>query len=110
MEAVRESWSDDRIDGLELKVEEGFRHVDRRFEQVDKRFEQVDKRFEQVDSRLERIEQEMSTRFAAFEVRFQSLEDGLRSFHRTQVTLFVGLFGSFIALICAVLTVMLTQL
>jgi hypothetical protein len=37
MMTVRRGWSDDRIDGLELKVDEGFRHVDRQFEQVNER-------------------------------------------------------------------------
>jgi archaellum component FlaC len=53
---VRQSWSDDRIDSLDRKVEEGFRHVDERFKLVDQRFEQVDKRFDQVEGSLNRIE------------------------------------------------------
>lgn len=56
MEAMRESWTDDRLDYLKRRVEDGFRLVDERFKLVDKRFEQIDKRFEQVDKRLDRIE------------------------------------------------------
>lgn len=50
---VRQSWSDDRIDGLECKVDEGFRHVDQRFEQVDKRLERL-------GDGIEGLRQEMS--------------------------------------------------
>jgi hypothetical protein len=53
---ARQGWSDDRIDGLDRKVEAGFHLVDERFKLVDKRFEQMDQKFEQVDKRLERIE------------------------------------------------------
>ena len=63
----REHWTDERLDDLsakfdqgfaDLKAEmrEGFDRIDKRFEQVDKRFEQVDKRFEQIDKRMERLE------------------------------------------------------
>lgn len=114
---VRQNWSDDRIDGLERKVGEGFRHVDerfeyvdRQFEQVDKRFDQVDRRFDQVDKRFDRIEQEMSTRFNAFEFRLGSLEEGLRGFYRTLVTLCIGLFAAFATLFGALLAVVVTQI
>lgn len=118
---VRQSWSDDRIDGLELKVDEGFRHVDQRFEQVDKRFEQVDKRFDQVDKRFERMEGEMTalradmnSRFESLESRFDlrlaGIEDGLRGFHRMLMMLCIALFASFTGLIGTFLTIMLTQL
>ncbi len=92
---VRQNWSDDRIDGLERKVDQGFRHVDQRFDQIDKR--------------LGRMEQEMSTRFNAFELRLGSLGEGLRGFHRTLVTLCIGLFAAFATLFGALLAVVVTQ-
>jgi tetrahydromethanopterin S-methyltransferase subunit G len=45
MEAMRQSWSDDRLDHLNRRVEEGFAQVDQRFEQVDQRFDQLEGRF-----------------------------------------------------------------
>ncbi|HEX6687776.1 MAG TPA: hypothetical protein VF085_03830 [Solirubrobacterales bacterium] len=92
---VRQNWSDDRIDGLERKIDEGFHHVDQRFDQIDKR--------------LDRVEQEMSTRFNAFELRLGSLEEGLRGFHRTLVTLCIGLFAAFATLFGALIAVVATQ-
>jgi hypothetical protein len=57
---VRQSGSDDRIDGLERKVDEGFRHVDRQFEQVDRQFEQMDKRFGRLEAGIDGLRDEMS--------------------------------------------------
>jgi septation ring formation regulator EzrA len=72
MEAMRQTWSDDRLDLLNQRVEDGFRQVevsfrliDSRFEQIDRRFEQIDRRFEVVDQRLDRID-----------TRLDRLEDG----------------------------------
>jgi hypothetical protein len=60
MEAMRQSWSDDRLDNLNRRVEEGFARVDQRFEQMDQRFVEgfarVDQRFEQFEKRFDRLE------------------------------------------------------
>jgi len=53
MEAMRESWTDDRLDYLNHKVEDGFKHVDERFEQVDDRFGRLESRAERIDERLD---------------------------------------------------------
>lgn len=56
MQAVRQTWTDDRFDHLEAEMKQRFEQVDRRFEQVDKRFDQVDRRFDQVDRRFEQVD------------------------------------------------------
>jgi len=89
---VRREWNDDRLDALELKVDEGFRHVDRRFEQIDKRFEQIDKRFEQIDRRFER------------------LENSMESLRRMMMTFCVGMAGCFLTLFTTLLVIVLTQI
>jgi archaellum component FlaC len=68
---ARETWTDERLDDLNAKVDRGFEQVDKRFEQVDKRFEQVDKRFEQVDRRFEQIDK-----------RFERVEDEFKAVRR----------------------------
>jgi archaellum component FlaC len=60
-----------KIDELEHRMTDCFKHVDERFEAVDKRFEQVDKRFEQVDKRFEAVDK-----------RFENLELDLRELGR----------------------------
>jgi hypothetical protein len=48
MEAMRKSWTDERLDHFTEKV-------DRRFDEVDHRFREVDRRFDSVDHELHRI-------------------------------------------------------
>jgi len=52
MEAMRESWSDDRLDYLNRRVDDGFKQVDRQFPQVDEQFRQVGERFDRVETYL----------------------------------------------------------
>lgn len=60
---MRDSWTDDRLDYLNHRVDDGFKHVGVRFDQVDARFDQVDARFVQVDARFVQIEQRSDERF-----------------------------------------------
>jgi hypothetical protein len=46
MEAMRKSWTDERLDDLSVRVETGFAQVDLRFAKVDARFAEVDARFD----------------------------------------------------------------
>lgn len=54
--AMRENWTDGRLDEFGKRIDERFDGVDERFDEVDKRFEQVDKRFDKIDSRLESMQ------------------------------------------------------
>ncbi len=121
MEAVRESWTDERLDDLNSTVDGGFtradqrfdeidrrfERVDQRFEQVDLRFEQVDKRFEEVGQRLGRVEQQMDDMRAEMNVGFKHLGERLDSFHHTML-LFSG--GLVAALASAVIGMIAIQL
>ncbi|HEU4598232.1 MAG TPA: hypothetical protein VFS26_00670 [Solirubrobacterales bacterium] len=92
----RGQWTDERLDDLSAKVDqgfadlktemrEGFDRIDKRFEQVDKRFEQIDKRFEQVDKRFEQVDK----RFEQVDKRMERLEDAFFAMNRM---LFAGGF------------------
>lgn len=59
MMTPRETWTDQRLDDLNKKVDAGFAKVDERFKQVDERFKQVDERFNEVNGRLDRFETRM---------------------------------------------------
>lgn len=80
MEAMRQSWSDDRLDDFAGQVWRRFDEVDRRFDRLEDRveagFDKVDRRFEAIDARFEGIE-----------ARFEALH---LMIHRTMVR--VGLF------------------
>lgn len=69
MNAMREAWTDERLDDLTKRVDEGFREsrqdlrqfrveikveMDARFDRVDARFDRVDKKFEILEQRFER--------------------------------------------------------
>jgi archaellum component FlaC len=60
-----------KVDELEHRMTECFKHVDERFEAVGKRFEQVDKQFERIDKRFEQVDK-----------RFENLEGDLRELGR----------------------------
>jgi hypothetical protein len=63
MEAMRQSWTDDRLDNLSELTDRRFGEVDRRFDQVDRRFHEVDRRFDEVDRRLVEMDREAQRRF-----------------------------------------------
>lgn len=46
MQTMRETWTDERLDDLNQKVDRGFARVDARFDRVDDRFDQMNERFE----------------------------------------------------------------
>jgi chromosome segregation ATPase len=92
MEAMPQSWNDDRLDDLNVKVDRGFEHVERRFEQVDRRFEKIDERFEKIQEEFVAVRRETKEGF-----------DGL---HRTLVQIALG----FASLITALFGVIATQL
>jgi DNA anti-recombination protein RmuC len=67
MEAMRDSWTDERLDHFRARVDERFDRVDERFEQIDKRFEQVDKRFERIESDIREMRSEMNEGFKSMQ-------------------------------------------
>ena len=56
MEAMRESWTDDRLDDLNRRVDAGFKQVDERFKQADRRFDKVDHRFDKLEARFDALQ------------------------------------------------------
>jgi ribosome recycling factor len=81
MEAMRQNWTDDRMDDLARRVDEGFHEsredlrsfrlevktdfaslrgeMDTRFDKVDARFEKIDARFERMDARFDSLQRLM---------------------------------------------------
>lgn len=92
MEAMREAWTDDRLDVLNREVADGFARVDQRFAEVDQRFDHVDERFARIDER-----------FAEVNRRLGKVEEGIEAingrFDGLQRTLFLGAVGVIAALL-----------
>ncbi len=55
MDSMRESWTDERLDDLNHKVDAGFDRIDRRFERIDQRFDRIDERFERMNDRFDAL-------------------------------------------------------
>jgi hypothetical protein len=62
MEAMRESWTDDRLDHLSRKVDERFDRVDERFKQIDERFDRVEAEARGFRSEMIEFRTEMNAR------------------------------------------------
>lgn len=82
----REAWTDERLDDLNTKVDNGFARMEARFDKVDERFERMEERW---DTRFESMEER-------FDARFDSLQ---RTMIQGGIALIVGLLGMIAALI-----------
>jgi uncharacterized coiled-coil DUF342 family protein len=119
MEAMRESWTDDRLDDLNRKTDalrletkaefarernetkaefatarsemnERFDKVDERFDKVDRRFDKIDERFDKVDRRFERFE-------VRGEERFEAMMDHLYAMQRLMIQFCTGALVTLLA-------------
>ncbi len=99
MEAMRQSWTDDRLDDLNVKVDRGFAQVDKQFEAVDKRFEQVDKRFDEIDRRFEKVNDEFVAVRREMKEGFETLHRAIIQVLITMVTFMAAGFSGLIVLI-----------
>jgi hypothetical protein len=84
MEALRSTWTDERLDDLNGKVDDGFSRVDRKFERVDVQFKE--------------LRAEMNDGFGKVNARFDAL----------QLTLIRCAFGLGAAIILLVVSFVLT--
>lgn len=89
MEAMRETWTDERLDDLTDRMEKDFRRVDARFDHVDQHFDKIDARFERVDERFERVDDRFDQLDARMDARFDSLQ-------QTIIAVGGGLIGTLI--------------
>lgn len=74
MEAMRQSWSDDRLDDLNTRVDVGFARVDAQFARVDERFERLEAKIDtKVDAATGELRQEMQAGFDRINQRLDRL-------------------------------------
>lgn len=84
MEAMRKSWTDDRLDDFG-------REVWRRFDEVDRRFAEVNQRFDRLEDKVERGFDKVDRRFEAIEGRFEALH---LMIHRMMVRVGLAMCGT----------------
>lgn len=132
MDTVREKWTDERMDDLNHRVDEGFREsreemralrtesreemravraeMNSRFDAVDSRFDAIDSRFSSVDSRFDTIDKHfgsVDSRFATMDSRFDAIDSHFDAMQRTMIQGFVGMTA---AIVAALIGLIATQL
>lgn len=104
MEAMRESWTDERLDEFGKRIDERLDRVDERFDEVDRRFEQVDRRFVRVEDRLDGLGVQIGRIDARLDESFGRIDARLDSLGKAMVFSAVAFSSSVIAGFVAVAT------
>jgi hypothetical protein len=76
MDAMRQSWTDDRLDDFRGETQ--------------RRFDQVDRRFDKVDRRFDKVEAEMKAGFESMNARFDSLQRVMLQFSGVLIVALIG--------------------
>ncbi|HEX8753004.1 MAG TPA: hypothetical protein VF731_06265 [Solirubrobacterales bacterium] len=111
---ARDSWTDERLDDLNTKVDRGFVQVDQRFDRfqgdVDRRFDEVNKRFDEVNERFVRFEASVDRRFENVERQLEGVNERFDAMLDRFAQLTYVLMGSMGVIFAALLGVFATQL
>jgi hypothetical protein len=97
MEAMREAWSDDRLDELNRKVDEGFRRVNEDSRRVNEDLHAL--RIE-TKTEIHEFRGEVNERFERLEARLDTRFDGV---HKMLVLLCGGIITGLIGVIASIL-------
>jgi predicted nuclease with TOPRIM domain len=99
MALERSRWTDDRLDGLAVRMNDQFAELVATMHRMESRLDRLDDRFDRLDDRFDRLENS----FDRLEDRFDRIEekvDRLRSeFYTTRLTvvgIWIGLAAIFI--------------
>ena len=104
MEAMmRQTWSDDRLDDLNRKVDTGFAQIEVRSGEVNARFDRIDERLIEVEKGLVRVE----ARLDSIEEVMAKIGSDLAAFQRTVIQVLGGLTGTVIVGAAAILATQL---
>jgi hypothetical protein len=93
MAVVRELWSDDRLDVLNGRIDEGFANVGRRFERID-----------------ERLNEKFLAVRAEMKAGFERVDDKFEKLNRILVYGVVSISGAIVAGMAATIGLVATQL
>jgi len=96
MEAMRESWTDERLDDFRAETARRFDRVDESFDKVDVRFERlearIDEKFDKVDARFDKVD----ARFERVDAKFDRVEERLEALNHTMLRLGAGAIVVFV--------------
>jgi len=94
---MRQSWTDERLDALNGKVDRGFDRLDARMDRIDDKFDRVEDRFDRMDEKFDR----MDAKINELDLRLTGRLDKLIY---VMVVTSVSLVASFVAAMIAVVT------
>jgi chromosome segregation ATPase len=101
MQVMRESWTDERLDALNEKVDLRFGEVDRRFDEMGQRFDRVEGDIRELKADGNALRAEMKAGFDRVDERFESMHRMLLRFSWVMIVALVGLTASVIGLVAA---------
>jgi hypothetical protein len=104
MEAMRQSWTDDRLDDLSRRMDERFDHVEG---EMKSRFTRVEG---EMQSRFAKVEGEMKDGFDRVDRDVRELRTDMNALQRTTIQIGGGLIAANLSLMAAVIGLMITQL
>ncbi|HET7443373.1 MAG TPA: hypothetical protein VFJ57_01800 [Solirubrobacterales bacterium] len=132
MEAMRQGWTDERLDEFGKRMDERFDHIEERFDHTDEKFgekfDRVDEKFIDVDSRLGELTRETNRRFddqirennrrfdeaerqiKAVDARLMRVEDGVIAVQRGIFYGAIAFTGAILVGFAAMTTLVATQL
>lgn len=88
MEAVREAWTDERMDDLANRMDRGFDRVDTDLRQLRP---EMSTRFDRVNTDVRELRSETNTRFNSLEGRIDAVQRMLIGIFGTMVVGFLGI-------------------
>jgi archaellum component FlaC len=97
MEAMRQSWSDDRLDVLNEKVDLRFEQIDERFDHVNERFAQIDRRLGEMNGQVNGRFEETGRQLRGIDQQLSELRTGMAAVQRSTAFLAVGLTTAMLA-------------
>jgi tetrahydromethanopterin S-methyltransferase subunit G len=101
--AMKESWTDDRLDDFRGDVNRRFDDVNRRFDDVDRRLDKAEaetnRRFDKVDKRFDKVEAETNRRFDEVGGHLQRIDSKMDGMQRTIMLTGGGIIAALIGVI-----------
>jgi hypothetical protein len=85
MDAVRSTWTDERLDDFRDRTEAHFDALERRFDSVDRRFDTIERRIDGLADRVDRLQHLMVQGFIAMMAAMFTGFAGLAALIVTQI-------------------------
>jgi tetrahydromethanopterin S-methyltransferase subunit G len=100
MEAMRQSWTDERLDDLNQRMDNGFARVDADIRalnvKLDDRFDRLSERF---DDRFDRMNERFDERFDGLNAKFDAMQRTMLQVGGAMIAALVGALATVVGLL-----------